>query len=80
MWDFWFNMRRDMTGLPYYMNHQVWNKDFDDPHGIGGDQFMMAISSWRLLYAYMGFAQNKTAETRIGKNDRASTLRVPFLP
>ncbi len=24
------------------------------PRGIGGDQFMMAISSWRLLYAYMG--------------------------
>jgi len=54
LWDFWFNMRRDMTGLPYYMNHQVWNKNFDDPRGIGGDQFMMAISSWRLLYAYMG--------------------------
>jgi hypothetical protein len=36
------------------MNHQVWNKNIDDPRGIGGDQFMMAISSWRLLYAYMG--------------------------
>jgi hypothetical protein len=54
VWNFWFNMRRDMNGLPYYMNHQVWNKDIDDPRGIGGDQFMMAISSWRLLYAYMG--------------------------
>ena len=54
IWDFWFNMRRDMNGLPYYMNHQVWNKDFDDPRGIGGDQFMMAISSWLLLYAYLG--------------------------
>jgi hypothetical protein len=54
IWNFWFNMRRDLNGLPYYMNHQVWNKDIDDPRGIGGDQFMMAISSWRLLYAYMG--------------------------
>jgi hypothetical protein len=54
VWNFWFNMRRDMNGLPYYMNHQVWNKDIDDPRGIGGDQFMMAISSWRLLYAYLG--------------------------
>jgi len=54
IWNFWFNMRRDLNGLPYYMNHQVWNKDFDDPRGIGGDQFMMAISSWRLLYAYTG--------------------------
>ena len=53
VWNFWYNMRRDPNGLPYYMNHQVWNK-IDDPRGIGGDQFMMAISSWRLLYAYMG--------------------------
>ena len=30
-------MRRDPNGLPYYMDHQVWNKDFDDPRGIGGD-------------------------------------------
>ena len=49
IWNFWFNMRRDMNGLPYYMNHQVWNANFDDPRGVGGDQFMMAISSWRLL-------------------------------
>ena len=34
-WNFWFNMRRDMNGLPYYMNHQVWNGNFDDPRGIG---------------------------------------------
>ena len=54
VWNFWFNMRRDMNGLPYYMDHQVWNKNIDDQRGIGGDQFMMAISSWRLLYAYMG--------------------------
>jgi hypothetical protein len=54
VWDFWFNMRGDINGLPYYMNHQVWNKNIGDPRGIGGDQFMMAISSWRLLYAYIG--------------------------
>jgi hypothetical protein len=54
IWSFWFNMRRDINGLPYYMNHQVWNPNFDDPRGVGGDQFMMAISSWRLLYAYTG--------------------------
>src|ERR1700742_4940169 len=44
IWNFWFNMRRDMHGLSYYMNHQVWNANFDAPRGIGGDQFMMAIS------------------------------------
>ena len=54
IWHFWLTMRRDPNGLPYYMDHQVWNKDFDDPRGIGGDQFMMAMSSWRLLYAYTG--------------------------
>ena len=54
VWNFWYNMRRDPNGLPYYMDHQVWNKDIDDPRGIGGDQFMMAISSWRLWYAYTG--------------------------
>ncbi len=54
IWNFWSNMRRDPNGLPYYMDHQVWNKNIDDPRGIGGDQFMMAISSWRLLYAYTG--------------------------
>ena len=54
IWNFWDTMRRDLNGLPYYMNHQVWNATLNDPRGIGGDQFMMAISSWRLLYAYTG--------------------------
>ncbi len=54
VWNFWDTMRHDMNGLPYYMNHQVWNPDFNDPRGIGGDQFAMAISSWRLYYAYTG--------------------------
>ena len=54
VWNFWFTMRQDMNGLPYYMNHQVWNPNFNDPRGIGGDQFAMALSSWRLYYAYSG--------------------------
>ena len=54
VWNFWDTMRRDMNGLPYYMNHQVWNANFNDPRGIGGDQFAMALSSWRLYYAYTG--------------------------
>jgi len=54
IWNFWINMRRDPDGLPYYMEHQVYNPTIDDPRGIGGDQFMMAISSWRLWYAYTG--------------------------
>lgn len=54
VWNFWDTMRHDMNGLPYYMNHQVWNPAFDDPRGIGGDQFAMALSSWRLYYPYSG--------------------------
>ncbi|SRR6266540_6318000 len=54
VWNFWDTMRTDMNGLPYYMNHQVWRPNFDDPRGMGGDQLSMALSSWRLLYAYTG--------------------------
>jgi hypothetical protein len=54
VWNFWDTMRTDYNGLPYYMNHQVWKKDINDHRGIGGDQFAMALSSWRQLYAYTG--------------------------
>ena len=54
VWHFWDTMRTDLNGLPYYMNHQVWKPGVNDPRGIGGDQFAMAMSSWRLLYAYTG--------------------------
>ncbi len=54
VWHFWDTMRTDMNGLPYYMNHQVWKPGMNDPRGLGGDQIQMALSSWRLLYAYTG--------------------------
>ncbi len=54
IWNFWFNMRRDPNGLQYYMQHQVFNPHMDDHRGIGGDQFMMAMSSWQLYYPYTG--------------------------
>jgi len=53
-WNFWDTMRTDMNGIPYYMNHQVWRQVSNDPRGLGGDQFAMALSSWMLLYAYTG--------------------------
>lgn len=53
VWTFWDTMRRDLNGLPYYMNHQVW-RPLNDPRGLGGDQFAMALSSWHLLYQYSG--------------------------
>lgn len=54
VWHFWDTMRIDMNGLPYYMNHQVWTPGANDPRGIGGDQFAMALSSWQLLYQFSG--------------------------
>ena len=54
VWNFWDSMRTDLNGLPYHMNHQVWDKDHNDHRGIGGDQIAMAMSSWRLLYNYTG--------------------------
>lgn len=54
VWKFWDGMAADRNGLPYYMNHQVWRPDLDDQRGLGGDQIQMALSSWALLYAYLG--------------------------
>lgn len=57
VWHFWDTMKIDMNGLPYHMNHQVWRRGFNDPRGIGGDQISMALSSWKLYYAYSGNVQ-----------------------
>ena len=54
VWNFWKNMRNCPNGLPVYMQHQVWKPDRDDPRGLGGDQISMALSSWNLLYGYLG--------------------------
>lgn len=54
VFDFWMNMRDCSNGVPYYLQHQVWLPDKDDPRGIGGDQIPMALSSWNLLYGYLG--------------------------
>ena len=54
VWNFWDTMRVARNGLPYYLNHQIWQAGVDEPKGIGGDQFAMALSSWRLYYAYTG--------------------------
>jgi len=63
-WNFWDNMAADRNGLPYHMNHQVWRPQLDDHRGIGGDQIQMALSSWTLLYQYLG---NETKDP--GGND-----------
>ena len=53
VWDFWKNMEIDSNGQKYYMNHQVWAARHDK-RGLGGDQLMMALSSWNLYYNYTG--------------------------
>lgn len=54
VWNFWDTMRTDYNGLPYYMNHSVWESADNDSRGLAGDQFAMALSSWQLLYQYTG--------------------------
>lgn len=60
LWQFWRNMRTCPNGAPYYLQHQVWKPDQDDPRGLGGDQINMALSSWNLLYGYLGDPALKT--------------------
>ena len=59
VFDFWKNMRMCPNGVPYYLQHQVWKPEADDPRGLGGDQIPMALSSWNLLYGYLGDAAVK---------------------
>jgi len=59
VWPFWLNMRACPNGVPYYLQHQVWKPDVDDKRGLGGDQINMALSSWNLLYGYLGDAKLK---------------------
>jgi hypothetical protein len=54
VFDFWLKMRKCPNGVPYYVQHQVWKPGRDDPRGLGGDQISMALSSWNLLYDYLG--------------------------
>ena len=54
VWNFWDTMRVDINGLPYYMNHQVWEEKYNDGRGVAGSQFEMALSSWYLYYTYTG--------------------------
>ena len=56
VWDFWKTMKTCPNGVKYYMQHQVWTNPDEDSRGIGGDQIAMALSSWSLLYAYLGDA------------------------
>ncbi|MBI1390514.1 MAG: hypothetical protein GC154_18920 [bacterium] len=53
VWNFWNRMEYCPNGVRYYLQHQVWKPEHD-PRGLGGDQLAMALSSWSLLYPYLG--------------------------
>ena len=53
VWDFWKTMRNCPNGVKYYLQHRIWKKR-EDSRGLGGDQLSMALSSWNLLYQYLG--------------------------
>ncbi|HQK36369.1 MAG TPA: hypothetical protein PLC81_01930 [Bacteroidales bacterium] len=84
VWNFWKNMEIDSNGLRYYMNHQVW-APHHDMRGLGGDQMAMALSSWRLLYAYtgdQGLIENMRyiADEYLARGLSKATDQWPFLP
>ena len=54
VWEFWRDMKSCPNGVKYYMQHQVWADPGEDSRGLGGDQICMALSSWSLLYPYLG--------------------------
>jgi hypothetical protein len=53
IWKFWHTMEKCDNGLPYYMQHMIWTPNRHG-NGLGGDQIPMALSSWNLLYGYLG--------------------------
>ena len=54
IWNFWRDMRACPNGVPTYLQHQVWKPQDVDKRGLGGDQINMALSSWDLLFNYLG--------------------------
>jgi len=88
LFQFWKNIRNCRNGVPMYMQHQVWKPDKEDPRGLGGDQISMALSSWNLLYGYLGDASVRDnmiymadywiAHGFSGKNDLWANLPYPY--
>lgn len=58
VFEWWLAMERNPEDpdIPYYLMHMTWEPPGEsfDAKGLGGDQLAMAMSSWRLLYAYNG--------------------------
>ncbi len=85
VFQFWVSMRNCPNGVPLYLQHQVWKPDQDDPRGIGGDQIPMALSSWNLLYGYLGEEAVKKnmilmADYGLGHGTTPSSALWPNIP
>lgn len=63
----------------YYLMHMIWNSGHTGGanNGLGGDQLQMALSSWRLLYAYWGDSRILTDMTDIADYYLARSLSAP---
>jgi len=88
LFPFWKDMRKCPNGVPMYMQHQVWKPNEEDPRGLGGDQINMALSSWNLLYGYLGDTSVRDNMTYMAdywldhglsaKNDLWGSLPYPY--
>lgn len=88
LFNFWKDMRKCPNGVPMYMQHQVWKPTEEDPRGLGGDQINMALSSWNLLYGYLGDTSVRDNMTYMadywlahgfsGKDDLWANLPYPY--
>jgi hypothetical protein len=83
VWNYWKNMPDDSTGEKHYLHHQVYKPG--DRRGLGGDQLMMALSSWDLLYNYTGDKSvldnmRYIADYYIKNSLSSSDSKWPYLP
>ena len=58
VWNYWNNLPMMLTGYKYHVQFRIANAAHSEKGaqegGLGGDQIGMAMSSWRLFYAYTG--------------------------
>jgi len=58
VWNYWVDLPIMPNGYKYYVQFRIANAPDQekgaDEGGLGGDQIGMAMSSWRLYYAYTG--------------------------
>ncbi len=84
LWGFWQRLDTCCGGVKEYLVHRTWMPKMPG-NGIGGDQTAMVLSSWNLLYAYLGdrtLVANMVyqAERHLDYGLSAPTDAWPYLP